>query len=78
MAHKVVRTHYIPPTNQRGARIGVASLGTSKVLTWDTSLNDFQNHQAAALKFCPDWTAEGLMSGQMRDGSWVHMHRKNP
>ena len=78
MAYKVVRTHYIPPTNHRGSRIGVASLGTSKVLNWDHRLGEFQNHQAAALAFCPDWTAEGLMSGQMRDGSWVHMHRKNP
>lgn len=78
MAYKVVRTHYISPTTHRGSRIGVASLGTSKVLTWDHRLNASQNHQAAALKFCPDWTAEGLMSGQMRDGSWVHMHRKNP
>ena len=78
MTHKVVRTHYISPTTHRGPRIGDASLGTSKVLNWDHRLGEFQNHQAAALAFCPDWTAEGLMSGQMRDGSWVHMHRKNP
>ena len=78
MAYKVVRTHFISPTTHRGSRIGVASLSTSKILDWNDQLDVFQNHQAAALTLCPYWTAEGLMSGQMRDGSWVHMHRKNP
>jgi hypothetical protein len=45
---QAIMTKYLGPTNVRGARIKASCQAKSIILSWDHSLNDSDNHTAAA------------------------------
>lgn len=71
---QAIQTKYLPVTNTKGSRIKATCAAKSITVGWDYGLNIEDNHTQAAmlLVFELGWNVE-LKSGQLKDGSFVHV-----
>lgn len=69
---QAIRTHYLPPTNYRGARIVATAQAGRKLIAWDHELDPVANHRAAAQRYAKhfDWRGKWA-GGQLPDHSYV-------
>ncbi len=76
---QAVRTKYFGPGNVRGARVKATCAARSIAVPWNHALNSEANHRAAAERLITvlGWNREEyygrLFSGQLADGSYVHV-----
>jgi len=81
---QAIQTKYLGPTNHRGSRVKATCAAGSVIVSWDYSLpnNIEENHRAAAyflavnkLKWDPWLKFANFETGQLADGSYVHVLR---
>lgn len=71
---QAIQTKYLPVTNTKGSRIKATCAAKSIIVGWDYGLNVEENHTQAASILVSElgWNVE-LKSGQLKDGSFVHV-----
>lgn len=71
---QAIQTKYLPVTNTKGSRIKATCAAKSITVGWDYGLNVEENHIQAAMLLVVElgWNVE-LKSGQLKDGSFVHV-----
>lgn len=71
---KAIKTKYIGPGNVRGSRVVATTEDHNRiVLSWDSSKNSEENHQAAAIALCEKFGWYGtLVTGCFPD-CYVHV-----
>lgn len=75
---QAIQTKFLGPTNFRGSRVKAFCAAGSLIHSWDHSQNDFDNHQAAALKLQVKlgWAEKNsLFAGSLKDGSLVFVQQ---
>lgn len=75
MYWQAIETHYIGPTNFRGARILARAAAGKIVVPWDGKLGIEQNHAVAAKALCDKmgWSGKYVAGGLADDSgmAWV-------
>lgn len=71
---QAIQTSFISPTNTRGDRIKAECWAKKIIISWNFSLNQEENHKVACQKLMDilGWDNK-FSSGQLRDGSYVHV-----
>lgn len=71
---QAIQTKYLCPTNFRGSRIKVTCAAKSATIDWRHDLNSEENHINAAKELIAKLSWKGnIASGQLKDGSYVHV-----
>lgn len=71
---QAIQTKYLCPTNFRGSRIKATCAAKSITVNWDYALNSEENHNVAAFQLVQALKWRGsLVSGTLKDGSYVHV-----
>jgi len=69
---QAIITKYIPPTNFKPSRINAKCERGSITLSWDSGLDDGENHRAACDALCARFAAEDLKKyGSANDCGWL-------
>ena len=73
---QAIQTKYLPCTNSKGSRIKATCAAGSVTVSWNYSSDTKLNHVTAALTLCNklEWSGD-LVTGQLKDGSYVHVFK---
>lgn len=77
---QAIRTHYLPPTNNRGARVVATAQAGRIVYDWQDASDVPENHRQAAEAFARVWGWERfgpMHSGALPDGSYAHVFARD-
>lgn len=61
--YQAIETKYVGPTNVKNARVIAKAAAGRVIVSWDHSLNERQNHCAAANKLAKQLDWKGVWSG---------------
>ena len=72
---QAIQTRFMPPTNTRGSRIKATCPAKSIIVDWMDNLDIEENDRYAAKELMKElkWYDLDMHTGQLKDGSFVHV-----